>query len=170
MKVIIINGSGGVGKDMFIEYFTNYAKRVSSFSTVDIAKEIATKYFEWNGVKSEESRLLLSDIKDFLTNHGNIPFKDILKKIDESNSEYIFIHCREPKEIAKLETTLNAITLLVTSTRIKEIKINHADGEVLNYKYDYHIANDGTLSELSQKAKDFYEEINSIENKIKKRG
>ena len=44
-KIIVINGTGGSGKDTFVEYVSKYAK-VYNFSSVDKVKEIA-KLIGW---------------------------------------------------------------------------------------------------------------------------
>lgn len=48
-KIIVINGTGGSGKDTFVEYVSKYAK-VYNFSSVDKVKEIA-KLIGWTGTK-----------------------------------------------------------------------------------------------------------------------
>ena len=65
----------------------------------------------------------------------------------------IFIHCREPEEIARFVKDLGAKTLLI-KRNTGEIYLNHADLKVENYQYDYTIENNGTLDEFKDKAID----------------
>ena len=49
-------------------------------STVDKVKEIAAEC-GWDGVKSPKNRKFLSDLKDLLTEWGDVPYKDIERKL-----------------------------------------------------------------------------------------
>ena len=62
-QVFIINGSGGCGKDTFVEIVKSQAKRISvrNYSSVTKVKEIA-KIIGWDGTKSERDRLKQIDI------------------------------------------------------------------------------------------------------------
>ena len=60
-NIIVINGTGGSGKDTFVEYVSKYAK-VYNFSSVDKVKEIA-KLIGWTGTKTDKDRKFLSDLK-----------------------------------------------------------------------------------------------------------
>lgn len=156
-QVIIINGTGGSGKDTFVEYCSEFAK-VTNISSVDKEKEAAKILVGWNGEKDEKSRKLLVDLKKISIDYNDAPFKYIQKKYKEfimSNSKYLFIHIREIDEIKKIKEALNAKTLLIINPRVELIKSNTSDGNVYNYKYDYIIENNGTLKDLEQKAKDF---------------
>ena len=110
-KVIIINGSGGVGKDAFakrvIEETLKLAKRTgytteqikngqickyaidpevyyrsNNISTIDCVKTIA-RMFNWDGDKNERDRKMLSDLKDLMTNYNDYPFKHIVTQISD---------------------------------------------------------------------------------------
>ena len=60
-QVFIINGSGGVGKDTFVELVSeNFLLPVMNFSSVDKVKEVA-RIIGWTGGKSEKDRKFLSD-------------------------------------------------------------------------------------------------------------
>ena len=55
-QVFIINGSGGVGKDSFIEVVAKTDKcAIGNYSSVSKVKEIA-KIIGWDGSKSERDR------------------------------------------------------------------------------------------------------------------
>ena len=169
MKIVIINGIGGAGKDTFVSMCKDIlgANRIENISTVDFVKNIAT-WCGWDGTKTPENRKFLSDLKDLLTEWNDIPFKKVVEIVDACsliaaemgtyNDSVIFIHCREPKEIDKLLRKFEgkATTLLIRREAAENVEqINHADNDVLNYSYDYTIYNDSTLSWLRNEAKVF---------------
>ena len=167
MNIVIINGTGGAGKDTFVSMCKDIlgADRVGNISTVDFVKQLAN-ICGWDGTKTPKNRKFLSDLKDLLTEWNNVPFKKVVETIDAYSviaaekglydNSVIFIHCREPKEIKKLVEEFDAITLLIRRDAAECVEqINHADNEVLNYEYDYIIPNKGTLSELRARAEEF---------------
>lgn len=159
-KIIIINGSGGVGKDTFVEFCQEYAN-VKNISSVDKVKEAAKILVGWNGDKDDKSRKLLVDLKQLSIDYNDYPtvyIKDEADSfIENSEQDMMFVHIREISEIEKLKKLLNAKTLLITSTRVAKITSNNSDANVDQYTYDYYISNDGTLDELKEKAKEFVE-------------
>lgn len=198
-KIIIINGSGGVGKDAFakrvIEETIKLAKRIvpvenedycvnpeifykidnittNNISTIDCVKNIA-KMFDWNGEKSEKDRKMLSDLKDLMTVYNDYPFKHITAQItdwlhydktrpnDMYDHSFLFVHCREPKEIEMIKKQFpnDIFTLLVQNPKVAKVTGNHADREVENYNYDFIVVNDSDLRALRKVAIDFYKKI-----------
>ena len=157
-KIVIINGSGGVGKDTFVEFCEEFAK-VKNISSVDKVKEAAKILVGWNGDKDDKSRKLLVDLKQLSIEYNDYPTVYIKDESDQflenSEQEMMFVHIREISEIEKLKKLLNAKTLLITSTRVAKITTNNSDANVDKYEYDYYISNDGTLDELKEKAKSF---------------
>ena len=182
-QVFIINGSGGVGKDTFVEFvemiptFEFIGKNENStvwfknleirnYSSVSKVKEIA-KIIGWNGEKTERDRKFLSDLKLLTTEYNNMPLND-MKKYTRSfmNSadinRILFLHIREPEEIAKAVNEFkeyNVKTILVRRDSIKHITSNMADENVYNYNYDIVINNDSTLEELRKKAECFLADV-----------
>ena len=166
MKYFIINGRPRSGKDTFVNFCLEELGAFGKLiSTVDFVKKIATKC-GWDGTKTPQNRKFLSDLKDLLTNWGDVPYTKTLQEIDMfkfdldcwnvSDKGVVFIMCREPKEIERFERELNAKSLLIRRASVEfEQQSNHADSEVLNHKYDYIIENNGTIDELKEKAKEF---------------
>ena len=170
MKYFIINGRPRSGKDTFVNFCLEELGAFGKLiSTVDFVKKIATEC-GWDGTKDLKNRKFLSDLKDLLTNWGDVPYKKTLQEInmfkfdldcwDASDKGVVFIMCREPKEIERFERELNAKSLLIRRASVEfEQQSNHADSEVLNHKYDYIIENNGTVDELKEKAKDFLKNL-----------
>lgn len=156
-QVIIINGTGGSGKDTFVRFCSEFAK-VTNISSVDKVKEAAKILVGWNGEKNEKARKLLVDLKQLSIKYNDYPTKYIQEqyKIFEKNDlQYLFIHIREIEEIEKIKKLLNAKTLLVLNPRVALITSNSSDANVYKYEYDYKIENSGSLEDLKQKAKEF---------------
>lgn len=159
--IIIINGSGGVGKDTFVNICLEFRK-VLNISTIDKAKEAAKILVDYNGEKNERYRKLLVDLKKLSIEYNDAPTKYILKKVEEfknSDDEIMFIHIREADEIDKAKNLTGAKTLLITNPRVKIITSNNSDKNVNEYSYDYYIVNDGTLDELKEKALEFIKNL-----------
>lgn len=169
-EIIVINGTGGSGKDTFVEFCMKYAK-VKNFSSIDKVKEIA-RLIGWDGQKREKDRKFLSDLKKLTTEYNNMPFNSIKDAIDEFNNsddEILFIHVREPEEIKKVVDAFGANTLLVKRVGLANIESNYSDANVDNYPYDYVIENN-TLEQLDSAALNFVNEVkkNEVKLKIKK--
>lgn len=156
-QVIIINGTGGSGKDTFVKFCSEFAK-VKNISSVDKVKEAAKVLVGWNGEKDEKTRKLLVDLKQLSIEYNDYPtiyVKEQYEEFKHSNDKYLFIHIREIEEIKKVKKILDAKTMLIRNPRVGLITSNASDGNVYKYEYDYIIENDGTLDTLKQKAKSF---------------
>lgn len=162
-SIVIINGSGGVGKDTFVDICKQYVE-CEHISSVDKVKEVAAQ-LGWNGEKDEASRKFLSDLKMLFTDYNDASYRYVMDKITEflwnnGNEKILFVDIREPREIDKIKNRVeNVRTVLITNPRVKDITSNDGDAGVYDYTYDYVIANDGTISDLEEKAKRFLDEI-----------
>ena len=159
--IVIINGTGGSGKDSFVEFVSKYNK-VVNVSSVDKVKDIAT-LMGWDGGKTEKDRKFLSDLKKLATDYNEMPLRDMKEKVEkfkESDNEIMFLHIREPEEIQKAVDIFGAITLLIRREGHKTITSNYSDASVENYNYDYIITN-STLEKLEEDAKNFYQKISN---------
>lgn len=156
-EIVVINGSGGVGKDTFVEFCREFTS-VMNISSVDKVKEAASVLAGWNGEKDEKSRKFLSDLKDLGIKYNNAPLRyisNMAEEFEKSENQLMFVHIRESEEIEKCKNKLKAKTLLITNKNVGSILTNVSDRDVDKYQYDYHISNDGTLEELREKAKEF---------------
>lgn len=163
--IFIINGSGGVGKDTFVELVSvelnDIFKKfhtVTNFSSVDKVKDIARE-IGWDGKKTEKDRKFLSDLKVLTSEYCDMPFKSMKNKVNDflkdEESKFLFLHIREPEEITRAVKEFGAETILVVRNSVKHITSNMADENVFNYDYDFEIDNSGTKEELKDKVKKF---------------
>ncbi|MBQ9313463.1 MAG: hypothetical protein IJ220_00430 [Clostridia bacterium] len=158
-QIVIINGTGGSGKDTFVEFCSKYGK-VMNFSSVDKVKEIA-QAIGWDGKKTEKARKFLSDLKRLTTEFNDMSFnsiKDAVAKFKNSDCEILFIHIREPEEIERAANAFNAKTLLVKRIGLTNISSNYSDANVEKYEYDFIIENT-TLEDLDKHASSFIKKI-----------
>lgn len=169
-KIYVTNGSAQNGKDSFAEFLGKYIS-VYKYSSIDLVKDM----LEFAGVpkepKTEEYRLLCSDLKDRLTKYDDIPFKDVISivtdfKNNKIEAEVLLIDIREPEEISRAVETFGAETILAHNPNVEKVESNHADANVERYKYDYIIRNGGTLEDLDALASMFVDYV--IKNDIHK--
>ena len=133
-NIVIINGTGGSGKDTFVEMTKKYAK-VYNFSSIDKVKEVAA-LVGWKGTKTEKDRKFLSDLKRLTTEYNDMAFNSIKEAVDiflKSNNELMFIHIREPEEIKRAVKNFGAKTLLIKRVGLENINSNYSDANVDDY-------------------------------------
>ena len=148
--VIVINGAGGVGKDTLCEFAEKHFK-VMNVSSITPIKEIAAMC-GWSGEKTDKARKFLSDLKALSIEYNDYPTLWATKKYSEfisSDNEIMFLHVREPEEIAKFVKATDGMakTLLIRGgERMRKSNYgNVSDDGVENYSYDYYFVNDKTL-------------------------
>ena len=166
MRIVVINGQGGSGKDTFVDFCENFSNGVFSVSMVDGIKNSA-KYLGWKGGKELKDRKFLSDLKDLSAKYNDFPFINteniILERVKflkeatniPLNRIVCFVHAREPEDIKRWVEKYDALTVLIRRTEIEGDYGNHADDEVFNWDYDYVIYNDSTIDTLKSSAKIF---------------
>lgn len=166
-QVFIINGSGGVGKDTFVEFVADSFSTMN-VSSVDKVKKVA-RVIGWSGGKTEKDRKFLSDLKLLCTDYNDMPLNSMKEKYQEfinNNSNFLFLHIREPEEIEKTRMIFDAKTVLLKKDSVKHITSNMADANVYNYNYDVVINNNEGIDELRDKAFRFAKD--SLNNELKK--
>lgn len=165
--IVIINGAGGVGKDTLC----NAARarwRASNISSIDPIKNAATMLGWTRFEKDDVSRRFLSDLKRLSIAYNDYPSEYIYKEIMsfyQGSDEILFVHIREPEEIAKLVQELEELrsecpdqipkdatksiytTLLVRRDLGKESYGNDSDDNVENYDYDCYFDNNAPIEE-----------------------
>ena len=169
MKIIVINGQGGVGKDTFVAFCGNEDHGVFNFSMVDGIKR-AAKALRWTGSKEPKDRKFLSDLKDLASEYNDFPFRNTVDKIKDAIKVYgrfgrstddmvCFVHARETEDINRWVDDYGARAVLIRNKRVEGEYGNHADDLVWYAPYSYEIYNNEGLYELEQKAKKFIEEV-----------
>ena len=158
--VILINGSGGVGKDTFIDFCKELVP-CFNISTVDKVKE-AAGLLGWDGSKAEKDRRFLSDLKCLSSLYSDHSYQYIKEKIEEFQQnpfwDMMFFHSREPEEIQRFKE-LGCATLLITNNNVAVIQSNMADANVLNFIYDHYIDNSDSLEHLKCEAINFSHKV-----------
>ena len=163
----VINGKGGVGKDTFCDMIAS-AFCVRNISSVTPIKELALQA-GWSGAKDDKDRKFLSDLKQLLTDYNELPTRYCLsefkKFMADEKEAVMFIHIREPKEIAKFieATDGRCRSLLIRRKGIDRVYGNASDDNVENYNYDYVYENDKLLEEMELDAVKFMKEVISKE-------
>lgn len=168
-QIFIINGSGGVGKDTFVELVSvelnDKLKRfhtVVNFSSVDRVKEIARE-IGWDGRKTEKDRKFLSDLKSLTRDYCDMPFQSMKDKIEEfiksDEGQVLFLHIRESEEIKRVVNDFGAKTILVVRDSVTQITSNISDKNVFDYNYDFVIENNSTIEELKEKVRQFINDV-----------
>ena len=156
---IVINGSGGVGKDTLCT-MAESAYRVRNISSITPIKEIAAQ-FGWHGEKNDRARRFLADLKRASVLYNDFPTNWVYNEYQQflsSDEELLFVHIREPEEIRKFValTEGRARTLLIrggarfAARRRGRRYGNAADDGVEAYSYDYYYRNDLPLAETQQ--------------------
>lgn len=149
--IVVINGAGGVGKDTVVAAVaTKYKTR--NISSVEPIKELA-RQAGWTGEKDAKSRKMLSDLKRLFTEYNDLSFRYTREQYEQflkSDEQVMFVHIREPKEIARfVETAPSYIkTLLVTNPKVTGSYGNDSDDSVGAYTYDKVYHNDRHLDEV----------------------
>lgn len=151
----VINGAGGVGKDTLCDLAAKHF-RVYNISTITPIKDIA-RMCGWNGEKTDKARRFLSDLKALTVEYNDYPTVWATERYHgfmQSDDEIMFLHIREPEEIAKFVAATEgaARTLLIRGgDRMKKsVYGNVSDDRVEDYKYDYYFCNDKSLDQTEQ--------------------
>ena len=159
---VVINGVGGCGKDTLVSIISEKYK-IKNTSSITPVVEVA-KFCGWDGVKTDESRKFLSDLKKLLTDFNEFSLNYLLREQEEfltTDEDIMFIHIREPHEIEKFlrVTKCKTYTLLVTPREelIGKVYGNSSDDDVANYKYDLVFHNDKPLEIIETEWIDFVE-------------
>ena len=158
--IVIINGTGGCGKNTFVNMFDENAAHISM---VDIVRELITKMGLTSDTKDENYRRFMHSFKRALEDYNDLPFQsvmcDIQKLMMDPNVPFIFIDMREPADVARIEKIYDIFTVLVHNPRVADISTNYADASVYDISYDYIIENDGDLEKLRESAETLQNEI-----------
>ena len=164
-QVFIINGSGGVGKDTVCSAAAQSWK-VQNISSITPILQVA-KAAGWDGTKTPAARRFLSQLKADCTEFNDLPFRYCTEQLEafrRSDEQLLFVHIREPEEIARFREAAGeeCRTLLVTRPALEQARGalgNRSDDGVAAYTYDAEFLNDGSLEELPAKVHDFLQAL-----------
>ena len=166
--VLVINGSGGVGKDTLCEFAAQHF-RVRNVSSITPIKMLAARC-GWQGEKTDRARKFLSDLKALLIAYNDYPTAWALEEyraFAAGDEEIMFLHIREGSEIQKFVSATNYIakTLLIRRPSAHAGTYGNAsDDGVEDYSYDYIYHNEQPLEEAEG---DFVAFLTSIWESIK---
>ena len=80
--------------------------------------------------------------------NNETPDECAIREVKEDNA-IVFVHSREPVDIARWAILTNAKTLFIRRPAAEDVEHNnHADKEVFDYDYDYEFSNDGDIMQL----------------------
>jgi len=166
VKVIIVNGSGGVGKGLFVDIFKELSsKNVVKISAVDPIKNAYRALFGCEE-KTEEVRKDLSDLLKWSEVRLETSYKYVDEYYNMLNTEFVnvenilFVDSREPRNIDYYKKKYNGSTILIANPRIPHITSNSSDMNVLEYHYDDYIINDKTIDEFKEKVVEYIKKYN----------
>lgn len=168
MRIVIINGKTGSGKDTFVKMV---ADRLPTFNihSSDVAYEIL-KMLGWDGVERTPE---IRDFMAYIMERSRTLFdgitKDVLERVDRDLSvgyakNFVFIHVREAEQIKRLYDEYYPLADVMWIERDVEIPAgitNASDLNVEEYKdYDFVINNNGSLEDLSKEVDKWLREVN----------
>ena len=117
-----------------------------------------------DGVKTPASRRFLSELKQSCSEFNDLPFRYCTEQLEafrRSDEQLLFVHIREPEEIARFRDAAGeeCRTLLVTRPALEQARGalgNRSDDGVAGYQYDRVFVNDGALDALPDKVHAFF--------------
>ena len=155
IKVVLLNGTAGSGKDYFVEIIrreaTMNAIPICHLSTIRRVKECCEFVFSVKRKpKTDAKRLLWHKIKAAWSEYTDGPFVDGVKHIDALEKtgchHIVFLDVREPGELKKFKDYYGdeALSVLIQRRNQPYVPDNPADQNVESFQYDLIIQNDGT--------------------------
>lgn len=163
MKVILICGQGGSGKDTLANYLNYYFNGLGSPALIipnaTFVKNIAKSVFMWNGIKDFKGRQLLIDIAQ--TGYNLDPHfweKGTIASFNNHKDEYETLIIPDWRYAQTLEFFKNycvqANDKIITIRVNRDVPNTHADDKTENdFRYfdvDFSIDNTGTLDDLKE--------------------
>lgn len=179
LRIVAVNGAPTSGKTTF-ELMVHsirmkeYGELTNIWSVIEPIKELARVHFgigqddDWGEppAKTPEVRRFYSDLKDAFDRYCNYTYTNCVTQISGFSYEakekdvLLFIDAREPKDLQMLKDKFNATTVCIRRASAENLETsNHADAEVLNFKYDIEIANNGTEEDLKEVAREFCKSV-----------
>ena len=177
MKIILISGKAGSGKDTVAGILKEHLisdgiseSKILITHFADLLKYIATKFFGWNGVKDDVGRTLLQHLGTNVVREKNPNYwTDFIKsvlKLFENEWEYVFIpDTRFPNEVSEIVSNFEDVKVVRVNRPknniLSEAQQEHPSETALDdFKFDVVLENSfDTLDELSQYLKEMESKI-----------
>ncbi|HHY79801.1 MAG TPA: hypothetical protein GX516_05495 [Thermoanaerobacter sp.] len=165
--IVLISGYAGSGKDIFGNFLIKHLPGAKKYAFADPIKEIARKYFEWDGIKDERGRNLLIGIGTAGREENLYIWAErVIEKITEEQpktaiiTDWRFKH--EHFKIKEVFGDENTIAIRIKRERLNTID-DITEHDLDNFlDYDFVISNNGSLQGLEEKAKITAEHIQNI--------
>lgn len=165
MKVILISGKAGHGKDtvanMIAKELRASGHGVLITHYADLLKYICRTFFDWDGKKDKAGRTLLQYVGTDVIRKQDpdfwVCFITRILTLFPNIWDYVIIpDARFPNEIDRIKGVFDTVSLRVYRPdfdgKMSETQQNHASETSLDdYVPDYYIRNDGTLKDLKDK-------------------
>lgn len=172
MKIVVINGEGGSGKDTFVRIYQQIYGNTANMSMIDAVKTVA-RSFDWHDEKDAKARKFLSDLKDAWEEYNDGPYKTMqwriklrqdMENFKNKNDDNltIFIHAREPHDIKRFVEDYNAFTILIKRPETDGQFLNHADANVNNWDYDLVYENIGDYETFTRDIREIANYIDGL--------
>lgn len=177
MKIILLSGKAGSGKDAtceFIrEYYNNDCLHLLFAGTI---KRYAKDYFNWDGREETKPREFLQTIgTDVIRNKLNNPNFHVNRVLEDIEilqhyfDNFVVTDARFPNEIEEVKNKFPSNTYVIRLERDKlrlsgEQALHESEIALDDYPYfDYVIDNNSSLEDLKE---NIFKILNSLDNKI----
>ena len=182
--IVILNGSGGSGKDTFIEMVAQLSAKkghtAHRISTIDPIQKAMMAYLGWDGeTKEKKERRMMHEMKMSWSKNMDGPFLHVLKSLTgclhEQTKSYgsvvsiYFLLSREPSEIGRMVEFYSEflpVTTALIQRRWGRKFGNAADDNAHDYKYDEVIKNYADKDNLMIKASEFPFKVSPIKENM----
>lgn len=172
VKIFVLNGKGGSGKDTFINLLREVVKeqclpyKIAHMSIVDPIKSAAME-LGWSGKKDNLSRNFLYKLKQLVDEYNDYCFTYVKRKVNtwaKTENILIFVDMREEKDIESFLTYFSKYkpeTILIKRPTLdKKTYGNSADDNAeLMKNITYIIDNNGTIKEFKEKIRTFVKQL-----------
>ena len=180
MKIIMISGKSGSGKDQLSEYvrqlLEQQERRVLTIHFGDPVKFFLTKYYNWDGQKDEHGRTMLQKLgTDVMRNKFPTYWAEsIAKFIAATQEDWDYVLIPDWRFINEMTTVKhynnNVVTVrinrlnengsFVTNPAFTQEQLNHiSECELDDFYCDWLVDNSGNLSDLAARAIELVKEI-----------
>lgn len=167
MKVLLIGGKAGAGKDTVANFIQHNFPNVKRLALADPIKSIAFS-MGWDGDKDEKGRRLLQHLgqvgREYNENMwvADAVWRINLNQLSTDNNLFVISDFRFPNEYSVLKETFSDVVTLNIVGRQREMEDSLwkdvSENSLSDFKFDYTLVNSGTLSDLEETVIKFVEE------------